>query len=57
MVARSGGQPDGTVMLRAEGRAHRSEAEALGIRVADALLEQGAGEILAQIYANETPAS
>lgn len=51
------GQPDGTLMLRAEARAHRSAAEALGVQVAEALLEQGAGEILAQIYADETPAS
>lgn len=50
------GQPDGTLMLRAEARAHRSAAEALGVQVAEALLEQGAGEILAQIYADETPA-
>lgn len=46
------GQPDGTLMLRAEGRALRAEAEALGIRVAEDLLAQGAGEILAQIYAD-----
>lgn len=50
------GQPDGTLMLRAEARAHRTAAEALGVQVAEALLEQGAGEILAQIYADETPA-
>lgn len=50
------GQPDGTRMLRAEARAHRSQAEALGVEVAEALLKQGAGEILAQIYADETPA-
>lgn len=49
------GQPDGTLMLRAEGRAPRQEAEALGIRVAEDLLAQGAGEILAQIYTNGTP--
>lgn len=46
------GQPDGTLMLRAEGHAPRAEAEALGIRVAEDLLAQGAGEILAQIYAD-----
>ncbi len=44
------GQPDGSIMLKAEARAHRSEAEALGIKVAEELLAQGAGEILAQIY-------
>lgn len=45
------GQPDGKVMLKAEARAPRAEAEALGISVAKDLLSQGAGEILAQIYA------
>lgn len=45
------GQPDGTVMLRAEARAPRADAEALGISVAKDLLAQGAGEILAKIYA------
>ncbi|MCK9236517.1 MAG: hydroxymethylbilane synthase [Thiopseudomonas sp.] len=45
------GQPDGTVLLRAEARAPRADAEALGISVAKDLLAQGAGEILAKIYA------
>ena len=45
------GQPDGTVILRAEARAPRADAEALGISVAKDLLAQGAGEILAKIYA------
>lgn len=45
------GQPDGSVLLRAEARAPRADAEALGISVAKDLLAQGAGEILAQIYA------
>lgn len=44
------GQPDGTVLLRAEGRAHRSEAETLGVRLAEELLQQGAGKILQDIY-------
>ncbi len=47
------GQPDGTIMLRAEARAPRDQAEQLGIQVAEDLLGQGAGEILAQIYADE----
>ena len=47
------GQPDGTIMLRAEARAPRQQAEQLGIQVAEDLLRQGAGEILAQIYADE----
>jgi len=47
------GKEDGSLMLRAEGRATRANAEALGIQIAEQLLEQGAGEILAQIYADE----
>lgn len=43
---------DGTRMLRAEGRAPREQGAQLGQSVADDLLEQGAGEILAEVYAN-----
>lgn len=51
------GQPDASVLLRAEQRAHRDNAEALGIAVAEDLLAQGAGDILAALYAQETPAT
>ena len=44
------GRPDGSLLLRAEGHAPASEAAALGERVADDLLAQGAGEILAEVY-------
>ena len=44
------GQPDGLRILRAEGAAPAGEAEALGIRVAEDLLAQGAAEILAAVY-------
>jgi hydroxymethylbilane synthase len=44
------GQPDGARILRAEGAAPAGEAEALGIRVAEDLLAQGAAEILAAVY-------
>ncbi len=44
------GQPDGTQLLRAEARAPLAEAEALGVRVAEDLLEQGAEEILDAVY-------
>jgi hydroxymethylbilane synthase len=44
------GMPDGSEVLRAEGRGAASEPEILGIRVAEDLLEQGAGEILAKVY-------
>ncbi|MBA1273161.1 hydroxymethylbilane synthase [Stutzerimonas azotifigens] len=44
------GQPDGSLLLRAEDRAPVTEAQALGVRVADALLAQGAEGILSAIY-------
>ena len=44
------GQPDGARLLRAEGRAPVAEAEALGVAVAEDLLAQGAGAILAEVY-------
>ncbi|OLO05773.1 MULTISPECIES: hydroxymethylbilane synthase [Salinicola] len=44
------GHPDGSVVLRAESRGSASEPESLGIRVAEDLLAQGAGEILAEVY-------
>jgi hydroxymethylbilane synthase len=40
----------GARILRAEGAAPAGEAEALGIRVAEDLLAQGAAEILAAVY-------
>ncbi|WP_439102294.1 hydroxymethylbilane synthase [Congregibacter sp.] len=44
------GRPDGTHTLRAEARGGRENPEALGISVADSLLEAGAAEILAEVY-------
>jgi hydroxymethylbilane synthase len=44
------GQPDGGQLLRAEARAPREQAEALGVQVAEALLAQGADRILAAVY-------
>ena len=44
------GQPDGGRLLRAEGRAATGEAERLGVQIAEALLEQGAAEILQTVY-------
>ncbi|WP_462380200.1 hydroxymethylbilane synthase [Pseudomonas sp. Marseille-QA0892] len=44
------GQPDGTLLLRAEQRAPRAEAEALGIRVAEDLLALGAQKVLDDVY-------
>ncbi len=47
------GRPDGSLLLRAESRAPAVEAEALGCTVAEELLDQGAGEILAGIYGQQ----
>ncbi|EAQ97124.1 hydroxymethylbilane synthase [Congregibacter litoralis] len=44
------GRPDGSHTLRADARGSREEPEALGIAVADSLLEAGAAEILAEVY-------
>ncbi|TCT23765.1 hydroxymethylbilane synthase [Thiobaca trueperi] len=43
------GSPDGKLILRAEAEGQRTEAEDIGTRVADALLAQGAGEILSAL--------
>lgn len=43
---------DGRRVLRAEARDNRANAEALGVGVAEDLLSQGAGEILAEVYGN-----
>lgn len=43
------GEPDGSKTYRAEGRAQAPDSEALGIRIAEELLEQGAGEVLAKL--------
>lgn len=42
------GQPDGGLLLRAEGRG--TDAETLGVQVAELLLEQGADAILKAVY-------
>lgn len=44
------GQPDGSHLLRAEQRASSADAEQLGVRVAEALLAQGAAAILQAVY-------
>ncbi len=45
------GEPDGSRVIRAEGRAVIADAEALGIRVAEELLDGGAATILRALYA------
>lgn len=44
------GQPDGGRLLRAEQRAPATAAERLGVEVAEALLQQGAADILRAVY-------
>ena len=44
---------DGQTVLKTEGQAPRSEAEGLGIRLAESLLEQGAAEILATLKSKD----
>ena len=44
------GSPDGKRILRSEAELPAPEAEQLGEKVARALLDQGAGEILAEVY-------
>ena len=45
------GSVDGQVLLHARGEAMADQAAALGVEVAEQLLAQGAGELLAAIYA------
>ena len=42
-------EPDGTRVIRAEGRSSRSEASEMGIRVARSLLDQGGNELLQKL--------
>jgi hydroxymethylbilane synthase len=44
------GDPAGGLLLSAEGRAPQTDAQALGVQVAEALLAQGAQEILKKVY-------
>ncbi|MEC8396481.1 MAG: hydroxymethylbilane synthase, partial [SAR324 cluster bacterium] len=46
-------QPDGSTIYRSEERARRDEAEELGTRVANQLLQQGGGVLLQQLSAME----
>jgi len=50
------GQPDGSLLLRAEDRAPAVDAQALGVRVAEALLAQGAAKILHDVYGEASKA-
>ncbi len=45
------GEPDGTEMVRGEIRGPRDQAEEMGIKLANQLLDAGAREILTRLYA------
>jgi len=47
------GMPDGSVLLRSSGKAPRTEAHALGNRVAEKLLDDGADRIIESFQGND----
>lgn len=47
------GSIDGKQLIRSEGKATTAEAEQLGVKAAEDLLAQGAGEILEQVYGHK----
>lgn len=49
------GSPDGKTMIRGERRGPREDAEKMGISLADELLNNGAREILAEVYKGNAP--
>ncbi len=49
------GAPDGTQMVRGERRGPSSEAESMGISLAEELLNAGAREILQEVYQGNAP--
>jgi hydroxymethylbilane synthase len=44
------GEPDGSRIIRGEVEGHTHEAEAMGVGLADRLLEWGADQILKSLY-------
>ncbi|WP_425273184.1 hypothetical protein [Pseudomonas lactucae] len=49
------GDPDGGTLLTAQARGPQADATALGIQVAEELLEKGAGAILQKVYGEAGP--
>jgi len=47
------GSPDGTRVLRSEVTGSEDDPEAIGVLLAEALLAQGAGEILSEVYGED----
>lgn len=50
------GAPDGSVMVRGERRGKPEDAVAMGVSLAEELLNNGAREILAEVYNGDAPA-
>ncbi|WBM70506.1 hydroxymethylbilane synthase [Buttiauxella sp. WJP83] len=50
------GAPDGSVLVRGERRGKPEDAEAMGVSLAEELLDKGAREILAAVYDGDAPA-
>ncbi|VEC01773.1 Porphobilinogen deaminase [Cedecea lapagei] len=50
------GAPDGSVMVRGERRGKPEDAVAMGVSLAEELLDNGAREILADVYNGDAPA-
>lgn len=50
------GAPDGSVLVRGERRGKPEDAEAMGVSLAEELLDKGAREILAAVYDGNAPA-
>ncbi len=50
------GAPDGSAIIRGERRGHPADAVQMGISLAEELLENGAREILADVYNGDAPA-
>lgn len=50
------GAPDGSVMVRGERRGKLEDAVAMGVSLAEELLDNGAREILADVYDGDAPA-
>lgn len=50
------GAPDGSQIIRGERRGSPQAAEQMGISLAEELLNNGAREILAEVYSGDAPA-
>ena len=56
LAACVGRAPDGSLIIRGERRGAPQDAEQMGISLAEELLNNGAREILAEVYNGDAPA-